>query len=429
MADKVTRQLLKTSDGKPQTGKDVKLRPACLIGSGSDVSLPETPAGSGIYRSAADVAHGVYKEVIDNVETGETVVVEPGRACYAVYTDATKTALIDRLLTDVVRLSGFVADTDAVPSSTNLRDAMIHAMNYVKTLVMTDDATLSSDLALGTKFLYIDLNGKHLTLNAQITCYKAFIRNGYLTLMSGSRSINSSAGICIENVEIMQGADAQFVADPDDRYINVTGLPVDIPGTTITRPIVIGCAGVSSADKLLLNSTTLSRLQNFVDALYANLLAIHNWLTASKRTELDKFVDSPVAFKDNLENDLILIDQIQANGVTTGSAKITLLTNATQLGTDADGDVVPSGRVATSRYAHTGATLTIDAATKKFIHITQDVTLVNSLGTGQSLPDVIYISSNDFSTVTSSGIETTIPEDGCLAYIWDYTESKWRLVK
>jgi hypothetical protein len=423
VADKVTRQLLKTSDGKPQTGKNVKLRPAYLIGSGSDISLPETPAGSGIYRSAADVAHGVYKEVIDNVETGETVVVEPGRACYAVYTDATKTALVDRLLTDVVRLSGFVADTDALPSSTNLRDAMIHAMNYVKTLVMTDDATLASDLSLSTKALYIDLNGKHLTLNAQITCYKAFIRNGYLTLMSGSRSINSSAGICIENVEIMQGADSQFTADPNDRYINVAGLPATIPGTVATRPIVIGCAGVSTADKLFLNSTKLGYLQNFVDSLYSNLLAIHNWLTSGKRTELDKFANAPTNTKNNFE----FGDFVGTDATLEGSITIETLQWCPTVGTDANGKVVPSSKLANSAYsAATYADLSVDPINKRFINLTGNVTLGGSPIGGA--PDTVFLMNSTGAPISVTLIDypITVPSMRCVVVAWNYTTNKWQ---
>jgi hypothetical protein len=289
MGDKVTRQLLKTTDGKPSTGKNVKLRPAESLGAGSDINLPETPALSGIYRSVGDVPHGVYKEVIEDTETGETVSVEPGRACYAIYTDKTKTALVDRLLTDVARLSGFIADSSDMPSSDNLFDALSHAGNFKKTLIITDDVELSDSIGLAGTSLYIDLNGKTLTLNAHMSCDKAVIRNGKVRLMTGTRSINSTDGICWENVEFTQGATSQVTDDPNDRYINVLGMPATIPGTASTMPVVIGCRGITTAERLRFTTVTLAKLQNFIDNVYDNILSASNWLTETRRTKLDQF--------------------------------------------------------------------------------------------------------------------------------------------
>lgn len=421
MGDRVTRQLLKTSDGKPQTGKNVKLRPATSVGAGDDINLPETPAGSGIYRSVADVPHGVYKEVVEYVETGETIVVEPGRACYAIYTDKTKTALIDRLLTDVVRLSAFVADTAVTPTSTNLSDALAHAMDYSKTLVMTDDATLSSSISRD-EVLYIDLNGKNLTLNAKITCNRAVIRNGSLTLLIGERSIESSAGICLENVEIMQGAESQFSADPNDCYINVRGLPSTIPGTTSTHPVAIGCAGVSTADRLLLNSTKLGYLQNFVDSLYANLLAVHNWLTSAKRTELDKFANAPLINK----NAFGVGDIYGADHTVTGDLFVETVISAPTVGTNILGKVVPSNKLASSAYtADVSVDLTIDPLNKRFINLTGNATITGG-PTGGS-PDVVFLINSTASgwTVNLLGRSLVVPATHCVIIVWNYATLRW----
>ena len=422
MGDRVTRQLLKTSDGKPQTGKNVKLRPAYLVGSGEDVSLPETPAGSGIYRSAGDVPHGVYKEVVEYAETGETVVVEPGRACYAIYTDKTKTALIDRLLTDVVRLNGFISDTATEPTSANLSDAMAHAMDYSKTLVLTDDATLSASIARSDKALYIDLNGKNLTLNAKITCERAVIRNGSLTLLVGERSIESSTGICFENVKIAQGADAQFTADPNDRYINVTGLPSAIPGTTSTHPIVIGCAGVSTADKLLLNSTKLGYLQNFVDSLYANLLAVHNWLTSAKRTELDKFANAPLINK----NAFLSGSLYGEDHTVTGDLIVETVVSSPSVGTDLNGKVIPSVKLAKSAFtASLSVDLSSDPINKRFINLTGNATITGSPFGGS--PDVVFLINSTGSSwvVNLLGSSLGVPALNCKIIVWNYETSSW----
>lgn len=421
MGDRVTRQLLKTSDGKPKTGKNVKLRPATSVDAGSDINLPETPSGSGIYRSVADVPHGVYKEVVEFVETGETIVVEPGRACYAIYTDKTKTALIDRLLTDVVRLSAFIADTATAPTSTNLSDALAHAMDYSKTLLMTDDAELSYSISRD-KALYIDLNGKHLTLNARITCDRAVIRNGSLTLLVGERSIESSNGICLENVEIMSGADAQFSADPNDRYINVRGLPSTIPGTASTHPVVIGCAGVSTADKLLLNSTKLGYLQNFVDSLYTNLLAIHNWLTSSKRTELDKFANAPLINKNAFADGSIY----GADHTVTGDLIVETIVSSPTVGTDKLGKVIPSNKLAKSAYtADLSVDLSIDPLNKRFINLTGNATIVGSPNGGS--PDVVFLINSTTSgwNVNLLGKSLVVPATHCVIIVWNYATNRW----
>jgi hypothetical protein len=422
MGDKVTRQLLKTTDGKPSTGKNVKLRPAESFGVGSDINLPETPALSGIYRSVGDVPHGVYKEVIEDTETGETISVEPGRACYAIYTDKTKTALVDRLLTDVVRLSGFAADTASAPTSDNLSDALEHAMDYSKTLVMTDDATLSSSISRGDKALYIDLNGKRLTLNGKITCDKAVIRNGSLLLLEGERSIESSNGICLENVAIIQGADAQFTAAASDRYINVTGLPSAIPGTILTHPIVVGCSGVSTADKLFLNSTKLGYLQNFVDSLYANLLAIHNWLTSARRTELDKFLAAPVVNR----NAFSIGDLAGARCTVEEDLFVESIIDAPTVGTDGIGKLIPSVRLANSAYtASVSVDVSYEPENKRFINLVGNTTLSGSPFSGS--PDVLFLMNSTGGAITLYSLyqNFSVPANRCVILAWNYATSRW----
>lgn len=435
MGDKVTRQLLKVSDGKPSTGKIVKLRPAETIGTGSDIELPETPSGSGIYRSANEVPHGVWKEVINGTETGETLSVEPGRACYAIYTDKTKTALIDRLMTDVVRLSGFVEDAVDLPTSTNLRDAMIHAMTYRKTLVMTDDATLASGISLGSYDLYVDLNGKTLTLNANISCNKAFICNGKISLMTGAQSVSAAIGTAWQDVEFLQGGSTQVTANPDDRYINVRGMPTTIPGTAATKPIVVGCAGAPSVDRLSLTFTKLSYLQNFVDSLYTNLLAVHDWLTSSKRTLLDRFANAPTATTGAFAN-----GDFQGNTANFQTLAVETIVDAPRVGTDSSGTVIPSGRDASSSFSQALGTtfstvlnLNTSPLTKKFISLTNANNVNNDSVAIQGSPaggscDVVYIFNPSTSTpmiqINGGNIIELVPNE-MLIIVWDYAGNKW----
>lgn len=440
MGDKVTRQLLKTTDGKPSTGKIVKLRPAETAGVGSDINLPETPALSGIYRSAADVPHGVWKEVIDGAETGETLSVEPGRACYALYTDKTKTALVDRLLTDVVRLSGFVADTDSVATSANLYSAIIHAMTYKKTLIMTDDVTLSISVSMGAYDLYVDLNGKMLTFAAGITCTKAFFKNGKVALQAGSQSIIASVGTCWENVEFTQNGSSQVTANVDDRYINVRGMPTTIPGTTATKPIVIGCAGVSSPDKLNVTATTLGYLQNFIDTMYANIFNINGWLTSAKRTVLDQFALAPSAMRTAFQNGSIAGDTVAANSVSSASYKTTGMSDVHRLGIDHSGFFVDRGLteadstfIAAPTGPDIGDAIDVNSLAKKNI-------MFNNSGAMQALsarisgsplsgaPDVIYMMCNGNYAVTVylDDLRTVAVSPNRVAIIvWNYSTNLW----
>ncbi len=441
MGDKVTRQLLKTTDGKPSTGKIVKLRPAETAGVGSDISLPETPALSGIYRSAADVPHGVWKEVIDGVETGETLAVEPGRACYALYTDKTKTALVDRLLTDVVRLSGFVADADSEATPANLYDAIIHAMTYKKTLVMTDDVTLSSAVSMAAYDLYVDLNGKMLTFAAGITCTKAFFKNGKVALQAGSQSIVASVGTCWENIEFTQNGSSQVTANFDDRYINVRGMPTTIPGTTATKPIVIGCAGVASVDKLNVNSSTLGYLQTFLDSMFLNLQSINNWLTSAKRQVLDQFALAPLAMRTAFQNGSIAGDEVAANSVRSASYQTTGLADVHRLGVDHNGFFVDKGIVeAESTFvvssvgnAYGDVVVDVNSLGKKNLMFnnngamaTKYASITGAPSTGS--PDVIYATCNGAQSVdlyVSPTRVVTIAPGKVAILVWNYSTSTW----
>ena len=339
LGDKIVRRLIDKATGLPITGKTVKA--VKTLDPTLSKQMPETPSGSGFYVSADEAEHGEYKIYVDNVDSNDTQPVEPGRFNPDWPTDKTRSAWIDRSLSNKVYLSSYLDEGAVeVPTHAMLVAAINQALSSKRELVIDRDvATTALISSTSTNDLVIDLNGKQLTLTngAISTAGRIIVSNGTIALPVGSKGVIGAYGTLMFAVNLTGGVTQQVNANPLDSYVKCKGITAR-PGTTATMPTVVGAPAVGSADQLKLTDVgsdagvgRVTSLQSFIDTDMAAVVGnagFSGWLSASRKAEIAKLSDTmPVTMRNALRDGNVLIEGVKSASI---------------LGTDSSGKVVPT---------------------------------------------------------------------------------------
>lgn len=308
--DKLVRKLTDKATGLPIVDAIVVARPVSASGSEADISLVETPAGSGIYASTSQVDHDTYKIIVNWNDSLDEFTVEAGRAEQVISDSAVSYPLIDRIVSAKLHLPAVLDDKAYVVTPAQFKEALIAASfssDIQRELVLDQSVTIETGASLAGDLL-VDLNGHTLNLGADIVSSTGRIsfRNGTIFSLAAGPKIQ---GIFTSFVNISfagDGITSLVREDGNLSFIGCYGLP-SLAGAEAypkTVPSVCGGAhGFATADMLKLtdrNSKTgngrLADLQGFINdhiiAVVANAGAEGvGWLNAMRRARLDRWVN------------------------------------------------------------------------------------------------------------------------------------------
>lgn len=302
MGDRLSRSLKDKITGLPIFGANVVARPKDISGTSGDKLMAETPANSGFYRTADEIDHGTYGIIVGGVDSQDEATVEPGRVKVRKSDGSFLFPLIDKILDAKAFLSGFLGDAVSSPSSADLTMAIAAATgNRKRELVMDVDCTLSSAVTT-SEDLYIDLNGRTLSLNASLTSAtsRIVVRNGKIVVASGCKI----EGAVTEFSHVgFSGAGVATFTTQTMTFISCMGLTHLIgAGAAGGIPSVFGGEGNAFADVSQVKLTDpgqdtgsgrLTKLQDLIDTWRDWLVTWKSaveWLTGAKRTQVDSYL-------------------------------------------------------------------------------------------------------------------------------------------
>lgn len=311
MADKLVQKVTNKTTGTPITSAMVFARPVTAAGTEADISMPETPAKSGIYATASQVDHETYKIIVNGTDSQDERTVEPGRAKVRGTGGNLVYPLIDRLLDAKLFLKGLISDSKASADATDLRSAILaatHNASVKRTLVLDQDASLDLATAV-SQDLHLDLNSMTLTLNADLTSGSSII-----TIYNGKINVNASVTILgtstsFVNCEFIGTGVGQFMRSAAQSFTGCSGLTEHF-GTNVdgvsTPAIAGGSHAFGHSAKLKLTtkgsksgSGRLTALQDWIDQTLSDgvRMNILTWLFGNKDA-LAEWVAIPPASRD-----------------------------------------------------------------------------------------------------------------------------------
>lgn len=308
--DKLVRKITDKTTGAPITDADVVARPVSASGSEADISMPETPPGSGIYASTAQVDHDTYKIIVNSNDSLDEFTVEAGRVEQTLSDSSVSYPLIDRIVGAKLGLAALIDDKALVVTPAQFRSALTAASfsdSVQRELVLDRDVRLEASVAL-TGDLFLDLNGHELDLAASITSASGSItiRNGSVKSSASGPKVQGSRTV-FESISFSGDGIVSLVLENGSlAFIGCQGLPslAGAESSTKTSPSVCGGShGFATVDQLKVtdrNSRTggqrLVDLQNFINdhvlAVISNAGAEGTgWLNALRRARLDRWVN------------------------------------------------------------------------------------------------------------------------------------------
>lgn len=319
--DKLVRKITDKTTGAPVTDADVVARPVSAVGSEADISLPETPPGSGIYASTSQVDHDTYKIIVNGDDSLDEFTVEAGRVEQVISDTAYAYPLIDRIVGAKLGLAAVIDDKASTVTPAQFREALIAASfstELQRELVLDRDVRLETATSL-TGSLLLDLNGHELDLAANILC-----SSGSITIRNGR--INSGAvGPIIQGVRTVYesvsfsgaGVVSLVLENASLSFIGCQGLPSLAGAEAPEKTIPAVCGGghsFATAAQLKLtdrNSRTggqrLIDLQNFINDHILTVISNAGaegtgWLNALRRARLDRWVNLSDALIERVED-------------------------------------------------------------------------------------------------------------------------------
>lgn len=321
MADKLIQKVTNKTTGAPIINATVLARPVTAAGTEADISMPETPAKSGIYATASQVNHETYKIIVGGVDSQDERTVEPGRVKVRGTGGNLVYPLIDRLLDAKLFLKGLISDSKASADATDLRSAILaatHNASVKRTLVLDQDASLDLATAV-TQDLHLDLNSMTLTLNADMTSGSSII-----TVYNGKINVNASVTILgtianFVNCEFIGTGVGQFMRSAAQSFTGCSGL-TEHAGTNVdgvdTAAIAGGSHAFGHSAKLKLTtkgsksgSGRLNALQGWIDSTLSDSFRMNilTWLFGNKDA-LAEWVDLDPLIRQNIAGSTMVGD-------------------------------------------------------------------------------------------------------------------------
>ena len=300
--DRIYRKLTSKTTGAPITNANVVARPVTSLDSANDVQLLETPTGSGVYVSVSQQPHGTYKIIVNDVDTLDEVTVEPGRVKVKDRNGNPLYPTIDRALGAKMVASGVLSDTTTTMTSAQFIEAIRSVTDSEalhRQLVLDMDVSLDSAHTLNGP-LFLDLNGRTLTLNASLTgAYPVRIFNGTIAIPVMGPSIYGSDTTFV-NVKITGPGVYGFPHTARiQTFVACEGLPTleGADGSGGMARVCGGDHGFATASQLKLTddgdvkgSGRLARLQSWIDTKFEWAEELISWLSSAKES-LQAWVD------------------------------------------------------------------------------------------------------------------------------------------
>lgn len=306
--DRIYRKLTSKTTGAPITNANVVARPVTSLDSSNDVLLVETPAGSGFYASASQQPHGTYRIIVNDVDSLDEVTVEPGRVKVKDRSGNPLYPTIDRALGAKMVASGVLGDTTSTMTSAQFVEAIrsvTDSDSLHRQLVLDMDVSLDSAHSLNGP-LFLDLNGRTLTLNASLTgAYPVRISNGTIAVPVMGPTIYGSDATFI-NVKVTGAGVYGFVQSSTSQapriqtFVACEGLPALDGAEDSSKSVARVCGGdhgFATADQLKLTNDgsvrgagRLGRLQAWIDTKFEWAEPLLTWLSSAK-SALQVWVD------------------------------------------------------------------------------------------------------------------------------------------
>lgn len=322
MADKLVRKLTNKTTGAPIVGATVVARPVTASGAEGDISMPETPANSGIYATSSQINHSTYKILVGGVDSMDEVTVEPGRAKVRSGSSSFMYPLLDKLVDVKMIVSALLADSSPSATAAEFRSAILAATAsdaVCRPLILDQEVTLGTSVDV-SQDLHLDLNGHILNLSANITSSTSRI-----TVVGGKINVGTGCKIqgtttCFVNCEFIgTGAGTFPQVDAAMTFVGCSGL-TQLPGAENDAGIIASVAGgqhgFGTASSLRLTtkgtrsgSGRLTALQNWVDQTLSDSvrMGIISWLWSAKAV-LDEWVSISPAARSVIANSSVVYD-------------------------------------------------------------------------------------------------------------------------